>query len=134
MEQKIKTLLEQLERMREQSKRNVDDGDALYFMHARCALEFAELAIEVFAEMQHELPQFGEGFMARLSLYSEKRAQKLFQEGWFNSIAIGYGKIALERMGITLFSQFESEMNKAFDLYDSEQATAIYRRIEKGDE
>lgn len=47
MEEKKKRLLEQLEQMKEQAKRDVDDGHPLYFMHARCALEFAELAIEL---------------------------------------------------------------------------------------
>ena len=47
MEQKRQKVLEQLERMREGAKKLVDDGIKYYAIHATCALEFAELAIEV---------------------------------------------------------------------------------------
>lgn len=65
MEEKKKRLLEQLERMKEQAKRDVDDGHPLYFMHARCALEFAELAIEL-------LEHITENVAEELTRYAEK--------------------------------------------------------------
>ena len=131
MEERKAKLLEQLQRMKDGAKRNVDDKCLFYVMHAKCALEFAELAMEVIAQYDHNQPGFGEGFMSRLSTYTETRAQMLFQEGWFNSIAIGYGKIALEQMGVKRLRDFESAMQKALDLYTSKQAHERYNRIEK---
>lgn len=62
-------------------------------------------------------------------------AEEMFDSGIFNGIAIGYAKIALERIGIDLksvglISQFEDEMRKAFDLYTAKEARKVYLRKE----
>lgn len=131
MEERKAKLLEQLQRMKDGAQKSVDHGGEYYIMHARCAVEFAELAIEVIAMFDHEPAKFGEGFMARAMAYTDKRAAMLFDEGWFNSIAIGYGKMALEEMGIMKLRKFEEYMRSVFDLHGAEEAMRVYNRIEK---
>ncbi len=59
---------------------------------------------------------------------SEDEINAMFNSGMFNSIAVGYGKIALEAMGMKqkVLQQFEQAMKCAFDLYDSQEARKVY--------
>lgn len=56
----------------------------------------------------------------------------MFNSGIFNEIAIGYGKIALEMLGIDskFLGEFERAMKRAFDLHTTDYARKIYNRIE----
>lgn len=65
---------------------------------------------------------------------SKEEIAQMFNSGMFNSIAVGYGKIALEAMGLTGKSlvAFEKEMKYAFDMYNAEEALKVYNRIEGG--
>lgn len=59
---------------------------------------------------------------------SQEEAEEMFNCGIFNEIAIGYGKLALDRMGITLFDEFEEAMKKALDMHDAKEARKVYLR------
>lgn len=65
---------------------------------------------------------------------SKEEIAQMFNSGMFNSIAVGYGKIALEAMGLTgkAIVAFEKEMKRAFDMYDAEEALKAYNRTEGG--
>lgn len=65
---------------------------------------------------------------------SKEEIAQMFNSGMFNSIAVGYGKIALEAMGLTGKSlvAFEKEMKYAFDMYNAEEALKVYNRTEGG--
>lgn len=65
---------------------------------------------------------------------SKDEIAEMFNSGVFNEIAVGYGKIALEAMGLTseMLSVFEREMKYAFDMHDAEEALKVYNRIEGG--
>ena len=63
----------------------------------------------------------------------QKEVNDMFNSGQFNEIAIGYGKLALKQMGVLTGSelaQFERAMQRAFDLYDAEQARQEFYRFE----
>lgn len=59
---------------------------------------------------------------------SEDEINAMFNSGMFNSIAVGYGKIALEAMGMKqkFLQRFEQAMKSAFDLHDSQEARKVY--------
>lgn len=129
-EEKTK-LLGQLERMKEQAEDLQKQGIKYYAMHAECAVRFATEAIELLAETEDLAP--GEVFIAHLHTFNRTRIDSLFNEGWFNELAIGYAKIALESMGrknSEFLSRFESAMKTAFDMNSVEYARKIANRIE----
>ena len=86
---------------------------------------------ELTAEERQELDEAHKVFCECLKMKQPEK-NRMFNSGIFNDIAIGYGKIALERMGLKRksLSAFEREMKKALDLYDAEYARKIYMRIE----
>ncbi len=131
MEEKKANLLEQLERMKEGAEDLQRQGIKYYTMHAECAAKFATEAIELLAETEDLEP--GEVFISHLHTFNRTRIDSLFNEGWFNELAIGYAKIALESMGrknSEFLSRFESAMKTAFDMYSVEHARKIANRIE----
>lgn len=150
MEQKRQKVMEQLRRMLDGAQQAKDAGCQLYFMHANCAIEFAQnvqalleaaemgekeeraLPIqEMTAEEKAEIEAAHKRFFEKL-MTSQEQANEDFDSGIYNPIAIGYAKIALEDLGLTssVLRKFESAMEKALDLYDAAQARKIYRRIE----
>ena len=131
MEEKKANLLEQLERMKEGATNSLANGGEYYIMHAECAVKFATNAIKVLAETEDLEP--GEVFMSHLRTFNQERIAALFNEGWFNEIAVGYAKIALENMGrknSKFLASFETAMKDAFDLYTVDAARKMYNRIE----
>lgn len=82
-------------------------------MTAEMTNEEGEKAHELFWNMIHK---------------SEDEINAMFNSGMFNEIAVGYGKIALEAMGIKKedLQRFEQEMKRAFDLYDSKEARKYF--------
>ena len=131
MEEKKANLLEQLERMKEGAEDLQKKGIKYYAMHAECAVKFATEAIELLAETEDLEP--GEVFISHLHTFNRTRIDALFNEGWFNELAIGYAKIALESMGrknSAFLGRFESAMKTAFDMSSVEQARKIANRIE----
>ena len=131
MEEKKANLLEQLERMKEGAEDLQRQGIKYYAMHAECAVKFATEAIELLAETEDLEP--GEVFISHLHTFNRTRIDALFNEGWFNELAIGYAKIALENMGRKnsgFLGRFESAMKTAFDMSSVEQARKIANRIE----
>ncbi|MBQ2740747.1 MAG: hypothetical protein IJF39_03900 [Clostridia bacterium] len=133
MKEEKANLLEQLERMKEGAEDLQRQGIKYYAMHAECAVKFATEAIELLAETEDLEP--GEVFMSHLHTFNRTRIDSLFNEGWFNELAIGYAKIALENMGrknSEFLARFEQAMKDAFDLYTVDAARKIYNRIEGG--
>ena len=129
-EEKAK-LLETLEQMKEGAEDLQKQGIKYYVMHAECAVEFATNAIAVLAETEDLEP--GEVFMSHLKSFNQMRIDALFNEGWFNGLAVGYAKIALENMGrknSEFLARFEQAMKDAFDLYTVEAARKMSNRIE----
>lgn len=47
MEQKRQKALDMIERMKLQASENIQMGSELYIMHAKCAIEFADLLTEL---------------------------------------------------------------------------------------
>ena len=124
-------MLEQLERMKEGAEDLQRQGIKYYAMHAECAVKFATEAIELLAETEDLEP--GEVFISHLHTFNRTRIDALFNEGWFNELAIGYAKIALENMGrknSEFLARFERAMKDAFDLYTVEAARKMHDRIE----
>ena len=131
MTEEKKNLLEQLERMKESAEDLQKQGIKYYAMHAECAAKFATEAINFLAESEDLEP--GEVFMSHLNTFNRNRIDALFTEGWFNDLAIGYAKIALENMGrknSAFLGRFEDAMKLALDMHSSEEARKIYNRIE----
>ena len=131
MDEMKEKVLESLERMKEGAEDLQKQGIKYYAMHNDCALEFATNAIKVLAETEDLEP--GEVFISHLRTFNQERIAALFNEGWFNEIAIGYAKIALENMGrknSKFLASFETAMKDAFDLYTVDAARKMYNRIE----
>ena len=128
LEKGKEALFNQLERMKEGAQQCVDNGVRYYTMHAPCAVEFAENARAVLEELATERA-FKDLFRA-MDLTREER-DEWFTRGIFNDIAIGYGKIALLRMGIPYRrEEFESSMHKVLDLFTAKQARNMYEKNE----
>lgn len=87
---------------------------------------------ELTAEERQEFDEAHKVFCECLKMKQPEK-NRMFNSGIFNDIAIGYGKIALERMGLTgkSLTLFEMEMQNVFDLYDAEYARKIYIRIDR---
>ena len=131
MDEMKEKVLESLERMKEGAEDLQQQGIKYYAMHNDCALEFATNAIKVLAETEDLEP--GEVFISHLRTFNQERIAALFNEGWFNEIAIGYAKIALENMGrknSKFLASFETAMKDAFDIYTVDAARKRYNRIE----
>ena len=131
MEEKKANLLEQLERMKEGAEDLQKKGIKYYAMYAEGAVRFATEAIELLAETEDLEP--GEVFISHLHTFNRTRIDSLFNEGWFNELAIGYAKIALENIGrknTGFLALFEQAMKDAFDLYTVEEARKMHDRIE----
>ena len=82
-------------------------------------------------EEKKEIDKAHERFFKCLMMKQDEK-DDMFNSGIFNDIAIGYGKIALEMLGIDskFLSEFESAMQRAFDLHTTDYARKIYNRIE----
>lgn len=83
---------------------------------------------EMTAEERAEANKATERFFKLAFNTSQSEAEEMFNCGIFNEIAIGYGKLALDRMGITLFDEFEAEMKKVLDMHDAKEARKVYLR------
>ena len=62
---------------------------------------------------------------------TEEEINDMFNSGMFNSLAIGYSKIALKSMGKTdeEIRKFETEMNYTFSEYDAKEARKAYQKL-----
>lgn len=71
-----------------------------------------------------------EHYLERLKNFKTEDQEMLFNEGWFNDIATGYGKIALKNMGMKAddLDLFERCIKDAFDFYDATAAREQYRK------
>lgn len=142
MEQKKAKILEQLKTMQEGAQKNADLGLNLYVMHACCAVEFAKNVQELLeagegklpikeltSEEKQEIQNAHEIFCSCITMKQDEK-DRMFNSGIFNDIAIGYGKLALESMGLTgaSLAAFERDMKKVLDLYDAEDARRVYLR------
>lgn len=80
--------------------------------------------------MEEEIEKAHELFWKMLHK-SEEEINAMFNSGMFNAIAIGYGKIALEAMGMAqkTLLRFEQAIKSAFDLYDSQEARKKYLKF-----
>ncbi|MBQ4053092.1 MAG: hypothetical protein IJD33_02005 [Clostridia bacterium] len=83
---------------------------------------------EMTAEEKKAAEEATERFVKLVFHTSQAEAEEMFNCGIFNEIAIGYGKLALDRMGITLFDEFEEAMKKALDMHDAKEARKVYLR------
>lgn len=122
-------VIAQLEAIKKGATSRMQNCMKTYSMPASAAAEFAELALAVIKHLNEEATDNIRGFMARMKTFDHEKAKRLFNEGWFNSIAIGYAKLTLKSWlswkGKQL-SEFESQMNKMFDLEDAETAYKAY--------
>lgn len=62
---------------------------------------------------------------------SEEEINEMFNSGMFNSIAIGYGKLALREMDLDeeFLHKFEKAMSRVFDFYDAKEARTAYMKL-----
>jgi len=62
---------------------------------------------------------------------SEEEINDMFNSGMFNSITIGYGKLALKEMDSDedFLRKFEKALNCVFDFYDSKDARNAYLKL-----
>lgn len=142
MEQKKAKVLEQLQIMQDGAQKMIDAGWEYYVLHACCAVEFAKNVQELLQASEGKLPvkeltseekqeiQNAHEIFCRCITMKQDEKNRMFNSGVFNDIATGYGKLALERMGLTgtSLAAFEREMKKALDLYDAEDARRVYLR------
>ena len=142
MEQKKEKVLKQLQTMQEGAQKMVDAGWEYYTLHACCAVEFAKNVQALLTEKEGKLPvkeltsedkqeiKNAHEIFCRCITMKQDEKDRMFNSGIFNDIAIGYGKLALESMGLTgaSLAAFERDMRKVLDLYDAEDARRVYLR------
>ena len=122
-------VIAQLEAIKKGATSRMQNCMKTYSMPASAAADFADLALAVIKHLNEEATDNIRGFMARMKTFDREKAQRLFNEGWFNSIAIGYAKLTLKSWlswKAKQLSEFESQMNKMFDLEDAETAYKAY--------
>lgn len=126
-------VIAQLEAIKKGATSRLEKSMKFYSMPASAAADFADLALELIKKLSELAAASVHGTMARLQMYDEKKVQHLFDGGWFNPIAIGYAKLTLKAMfswkGKQL-SEFESQMNKMFDMEDANAAYKAYLKNE----
>ena len=85
---------------------------------------------EMSEEERQEVEKDFQRFLKCVWMPQDER-DEMFNSGVFNEIAMGYGKIAGEQLGLTgnSITALEEEMKKALDLYDAKYARKIYNRI-----
>lgn len=122
-------VIAQLEAIKKGATSRMEKSMKFYSMPASAAVDFADLALAVIKHLNAAATDNVQGFMARMKTFDQEKAKRLFDEGWFNGIAIGYAKLTLKQWlswkGKQL-SEFESQMNKTFDLESAETAYKAY--------
>lgn len=126
-------VIAQLEAIKKGATSRLEKSMKFYSMPASAAVDFADLALAVIKHLNDAAMDNVQGFMARMKTFDQEKAKRLFNEGWFNGIAIGYAKLTLKAMfswkGKQL-SEFESQMNKMFDMEDANAAYKAYLKNE----
>ena len=126
-------VIAQLEAIKKGATSRLEKSMKFYSMPASAAADFADLALAVIKHLNDAATDNVKGFMARMKTFDQEKAKRLFNEGWFNGIAIGYAKLTLKQWlswkGKQL-SEFESQMNKMFDMEDANAAYKAYLKNE----
>lgn len=62
---------------------------------------------------------------------SEEEINEMFNSGMFNSLTVGYAKIALSRMELdkAALQDFEKQMKYVFDEYTAKEARKAYSEL-----